>query len=102
MENQEHEVKVGRHLADLIPSFMDSRRKELEALNAAFSRGDGEELRKLAHRMAGFAASYGFERMARLGTELEAAARRGDHDAVASLLLSYDDYLRRVRIKIAD
>ncbi len=102
MENAEYEVKVGRHLADLIPAFMDSRRKELEALNAAFSRGDGEELRKLAHRMTAFGTSYGFARIAQLGTELEAAARRGDHDAVASLLLAYDDYLRRVRIKIAD
>jgi HPt (histidine-containing phosphotransfer) domain-containing protein len=102
MENEEYEVKVGRHLADLVPSFMDSRRKELEALNAAFSRGDADELRKLAQRMAGFGASYGFERIAQLGTELEAAARQGDHDAVASLLLRTGDYLSRVRIKISD
>lgn len=102
MEDREFEVTLHRHLADLAPAFKDSRRKELEALHEAFAKGDDAELLRLAHMTRGVGTSYGIPHIEAIGAELEEALRRQDHDALASCLLRYDDYLRQLRIKVED
>ena len=100
MDDPEYEVTLHRHLADLAPAFKETRRKELEALNAAFAKGDDPELLRLAHMMKGVGTSYGVPRIEALGAELEQAIDRRDYEAIALHLLQYDEYLRRLRIKV--
>ena len=55
----------------------------------------------LALKIKGYGASYGFERIAALGMDLQEAADRGDHEAVAAHILLYREYLDKVRITFA-
>ena len=98
MKENAYTVTVAKDLADLIPSFMDNRRKELETLRNALSASDFDELRRLGHRMKGAGSSYGFELVSTVGKTIEDASKSGDADAIKSSLDTYEDYLAKVEI----
>jgi len=91
-------VKVAKDLADLIPTYLANRKKELESLRAALAAADFEQLRQLGHRMRGVGNSYGFERVTSLGKEIEDGAKSGDKAALGNHIAAYSDYLSKVQI----
>ena len=91
-------VIVAKDLADLVPTFMKNRAKELEALRAALAGSDFEQLRQLGHRMKGVGNSYGFEKVSLLGKQIEDGAKAGDRAVLDACLAEYADYLARVQI----
>jgi HPt (histidine-containing phosphotransfer) domain-containing protein len=93
-----YKVKVDKDLADLIPTYMNNRRKELDNLRAALAAADFEQLRLLGHRMRGVGNSYGFEDITDLGKHIEDGARAGDKAALEAHIARYGDYLSRVEI----
>jgi len=98
MTQPDYTVTVAKDLADLIPSFMSNRRKELEALRAAHAASDFEELRRLGHRMKGAGSSYGFDFVSTVGKTIEDAAKASDVANIATTLDTYEDYLAKVEI----
>ena len=98
MTNEAHTVKVAKDLEDLVPAFLNNRRKELESLKAALAAADFEQLRQLGHRMKGVGNSYGFERVSTLGKRIEEGARKGDKAGLEASLVEYADYLANVQV----
>jgi hypothetical protein len=98
MSETKFEVILPRHLADSVPQFMDERRKELHAIEAAFASDDLDELGTLALKMKDDGAGYGFSRITEMGTELHEAAQRSDYDALGAYILLYREFLDAVRI----
>ena len=98
MNDNTYRVRVAKDLADLIPTFMKNRKKELESLRAALASADFEQLRQLGHRMKGVGVSYGFERISVFGKDVENGARNGDRAAVEAAIEQYDEYLSRVEV----
>jgi HPt (histidine-containing phosphotransfer) domain-containing protein len=93
-----YKVKVAKDLEDLIPTFMNNRRKELDTLRVALAASDFEQLRQLGHRMKGVGNSYGFEHVSVLGTQVEAGARSGDRASLEACIKDYSEYLSRVEV----
>ena len=98
MGDDAYQVKVAKDIADLIPTYLSNRKKELESLRAALAAADFEKLRQLGHRMRGVGNSYGFERVTSLGKEIEDGAKSGDKGALAAHIAAYEDYLSKVQI----
>ena len=98
MTQNAYTVTVAKDLADLIPSFMNNRRKELETLRAALSAANFDELRRLGHRMKGAGSSYGFDLVSTVGKTIEDAAQSADTDTIESSIATYEDYLAKVEI----
>jgi HPt (histidine-containing phosphotransfer) domain-containing protein len=98
MTGPAYKVKVDKDLEDLIPTYMSTRRKELEALRAALAAADFERLRQLGHRMRGVGNSYGFDDVTDLGKLIEDGARAGDKAGLEKHIAQYGDYLSRVEI----
>jgi HPt (histidine-containing phosphotransfer) domain-containing protein len=94
----EYKVKVAKDLEDLIPTFMNNRRKELDTLRVALAASDFEQLRQIGHRMKGVGNSYGFERVSDLGKEVEDGARSGDRSSLEAIIKSYSEYLSKVEV----
>jgi HPt (histidine-containing phosphotransfer) domain-containing protein len=91
-------VKVSKDIQDLVPAFMANRHKEVDALRAALEANDLETLRRLAHRMRGVGASYGFPHVSVIGKAIEDGVRRQDRVGLAAQINVYRDYLARVEI----
>jgi len=93
-----HVVTVAKDLADLIPVFFKNRQKEVEALRAALSAQDYEQLRHLGHRMKGVGNSYGFALISEIGKRVEDSAKSNDKPAVDACIGEYADYLSKVQV----
>ena len=98
MTDSAYTVVVEKNLEDLVPVFMNNRRKEIEALRAALNALDFEQLRQLGHRMKGVGNSYGFSKVSELGKSIEDGARSQDRAALDAMIVDYADYLERVKV----
>jgi len=69
-------VRVVASLAQLVPGFLEGRRRDIDAIAAALERSDYNNVRILGHNMKGSGAGYGFNRITEIGASLEQAAGR--------------------------
>ncbi|MCC2667778.1 MAG: putative cytosolic protein, partial [Armatimonadetes bacterium] len=58
-------------ISDLIPGFLQNRRRDVDALRQALERQDFAALAMMGHTMKGAGAGYGFERITEIGGDLE-------------------------------
>ena len=87
-------------LAEMIPSFLENRIRDLAALRGAGAAQDCAAVRRLGHDMKGTGAGYGFDGITRIGAELERAAIRGDLDAIRCAVEELADFLARVEVRV--
>jgi len=98
MAEKAYTVTLARDFQDLIPEFIENRRRELQALRGALAAGRYDQLSELGHRMRGIGTSYGFDRISILGGEIEDQARIADRDGLAARIAEYAEYLARVKV----
>lgn len=98
MGDDAYKVKIAKDLQDLIPTYLNNRKKELDTLRAALAAADFEQLRQLGHRMRGVGNSYGFERVSSLGKEIEDGARSGDKASLEAHIAAYGEYLSKLQV----
>ena len=91
-------VEIDAELADLIPQYLSNRWSDLAFARQLLASGDFFLLSRMAHRIRGSAASYGFAPLGKIANALESAADREDAAAVDVQLEAYDAFLRAVRI----
>jgi HPt (histidine-containing phosphotransfer) domain-containing protein len=92
-------VVVNKDLEDLIPGYLENRRRDIGRLQEALSQGDWERLRILGHSMAGSGGGYGFAEITTLGRQLERAAQARDASQVEARIRELASYLDRVRVE---
>jgi len=85
-------------IADLVPEYLAGKKVELKQMQDAYGAGDAETVAKLAHRILGTAASYGFDGLGSFAGELEQAALSNEGAEIERLLTAMTDYLGRVEI----
>lgn len=95
----EGEVEVDPQLAATMPGFLATRRALAADILAAATAGRDDELRRLAHRLAGSLSLYGFEHAAAIARRLQDG---GPSDAATLEPLARElvDHLGHVRIRI--
>ena len=98
MAEKAYTVTLARDFQDLIPEFIENRRRELQALRGALAAGRYDQLSELVHRMRGIGTSYGFDRVSILGGEIEDHARIADREGLAARIAEYAEYLARVKV----
>jgi len=91
-------IKIDALLAGLIPEYLENRRKDVQAIQAAIRQKDFETIRTLGHRMKGSGGGYGFEAITRIGGLLEVAAKSQDMDQIRKHFLELVDFVQRVKV----
>ncbi len=91
-------VEVDEGLADLIPGFLAHKRADVITIFEAIARRDYAEISRIAHRIKGEGASYGFETMTEMGRSLEQAVAMRDDGAVTTLARQLLNYMDRLEI----
>ena len=83
-EARPHKVRVtvDASLQDLIPSFLDKRRKDVPKLTEALGTGDFDTIRRLGHNLKGTGAGYGFPALSEIGAAIEEAGKANDGSAI--------------------
>jgi signal transduction histidine kinase/CheY-like chemotaxis protein len=93
------DVVVDSSLEDIVPGYLENRRKDVGALREALESGDFARIRVLGHNMKGSGAGYGFAALTELGAALEKAALAGEGEAVRSRIDELGAYLESLRIQ---
>ena len=89
-------ITVDPEIADLIPGFLENRRKDITAMKDALGKGDFEAIRILGHSMKGAGGSYGFDGVTDIGSALEQAATGKNAEEVKKLIEDLATYLDKV------
>ena len=91
-------VQVDPDLADLIPGFLNNRRKDITAMQGALQQGDFETVLVLGHSMKGAGGGYGFDAITDIGAALEQAAKGKNPEGIQKGLSDLSSYLNRVEV----
>ena len=91
-------VSIDSDLEELVPGFLENRRKDAATLARAVQTQDVKTVRLLGHRMKGDGGGYGFDAISIMGAALEQAAAREDRDAIRRHIAELADFLARVTV----
>jgi HPt (histidine-containing phosphotransfer) domain-containing protein len=97
-ENRKIIVHVDPEITDLVPGFLDNRRKDTASIVEAVTRGDFETVRILGHSMKGSGGTYGFDPITDIGRQLEQAALAKNADEIKTLIAELTAYLDDVTV----
>lgn len=78
-------IKVDPELKDIIPNYLQNRRKDLAAMPGLLKDENFEPLRVMGHKLRGSGGGYGLHFLTAFGSRLEAAALNKDRQAVEAL-----------------
>lgn len=92
-------IEVESDFEELIPLFLEQRRKDQVVMAHALEAGDFEALRLVGHGMSGAGGSYGFLQITDMGEAIERAARDRDHAELVKQATLMADYMERIVVK---
>ena len=91
-------VAVDRGLEQIVPIFLENRRKDVQTLRASVAGQDFETIGILGHRMKGDGGGYGFAAISEIGGAIELAVSRRDCPAIEQLTTRLADFLERLTV----
>lgn len=100
MGEQTTVVYVDEDLEDLIPEFMENRRRDVEQIRRLIQEGRYEELTRLGHTLKGTGGGYGFAEISAIGKDIEEAGAQGDQEAMIRLCERLAAYLAAVTVQV--
>jgi PAS domain S-box-containing protein len=99
--HRDDEVELDPDLEGALAGFLRSRREALEAMPRALENGNRPEFKRLAHRLAGSFALYGFRWAAAESKALERGADDGNADDLAARAAGLRQHLDDVKVRVA-
>lgn len=97
-QDEEKIAYVNPDLAELIPWFLDNRKKDIEAIEKMVASGDFKSLERVGHTLKGTCPGYGFEVLGKIGARIETAAKAGSGDEVLKLNAEMKQYVDEVKV----
>jgi len=94
-------VRVEQGMEDVVPAYLDKRRKDVKTYRSALAGGDFETLRMLGHKMKGTGTGYGFPLLTEIGSVIEQAALHQDSKEIAASVDRLASYLEKVQLNYA-
>jgi CheY-like chemotaxis protein/signal transduction histidine kinase len=95
-------LELDPDLREALPGFLQSRRAALEDMAQALQSGDGTQLRRIAHRLAGSFALHGFRWAAHGCQQIEHAPGDADPLQLQAQLDALRRHLETVRVTFAE
>ncbi len=91
-------VYLDPDLKELIPVYLDNRRKCIDLIYQALDRKDFDSVYTMGHKMRGSGAGYGLDPISKFGYLLEKAANLKDAGSVTQTVRDLTSYLDRISI----
>lgn len=89
---------VDEDLRDLIPGYLENRRKDIKEIHAALDRNDFEVIRALGHKMKGSGGGYGFDEITEIGRACEEAAKQSQAQEILEQVHRLQDYIDNIEV----
>jgi len=97
--NEKYLVILETEIMELIPTFIDNRRKDIIAIKEAIKSNDYETIRMLGHNMKGSGGGYGFNYISEIGKALQEAAESKNIQEANKWVDELEVYMQNVKIE---
>ncbi len=94
-------VELDKELEDIVPIFMENRKKDILELDQLLANQDFAGLQNIAHKLAGNAGSYGFHQLGKMAVEFEKACEIQNLEEIKSYCEEYKHFVNNVTITFA-
>jgi hypothetical protein len=91
-------LNVEPRLKELVPGFLENRRRDLERMREALRSGDLAAIRDVGQNIRCFSRVYGLADLTTLGEEIRCAAEERSTLRIVHLQGQLADYLSRVEL----
>lgn len=91
-------VEIDADLQDLIPQFVENRRKDIESLQGLVANHDLTAIAALAHKIKGAAAGYGFADLSAIAAEMEKEAKGNNEAPLTNLVQNMKTHFDNIEI----
>lgn len=91
-------VKCDPDLEDLIPGYINNRKKDIVSIQGCLEVNDLDKIRTIGHSMKGSGGGYGFDAITVIGDRLEVAALASNTTEMSQALLALEDFILRVEV----
>ena len=91
-------VRVDSEIEDLVPGYLENRRKDIITIRSALEHSDFDTIRVIGHSMKGSGGGYGFDKITEIGNSIELAAKESNHKNIVKFLDELWVYLERIVI----
>ena len=91
-------VQVEPDMEDVVPGYLDKRRKDVQTYRQALADADFDALRMLGHKMKGTGSGYGFPVLTEIGSAIEQGALRKDTGSIAADVERLAEYVENVKL----
>ena len=91
--------KIDSDLKDIVPNFMNGRKKDIVTLDTAIKEKNFAEIQSVGHKLKGNAGSYGFDGLSEIVAGMEKAAKEQKLDIIEKLYADYKSHLEQIQIE---
>lgn len=91
-------IQVDLGLKDLIPEYLENRRKDILTIRDAMSHNDFDTITQLAHKFKGSGGGYGFTRLSELGRKIEKDSDKKDASSIQKSIADLEYYLNHIEV----
>jgi HPt (histidine-containing phosphotransfer) domain-containing protein len=99
MEKTKINVDIDEDLKDLIPQFMENRKKDIVQLSNLVRDNDLIAIAQLAHKIKGAAAGYGFQYLSGLAASMEKFAKSNDPAPLPQLVEDMKNHFDCIEVR---
>lgn len=92
-------IKIDPDLQEIVPGYIEKRKKEITVLNNALVALDFGTLETMGHRLKGSGGGYGLIQLGNLGATLEAAAKAKDIGKLTRTIKEIEEYLSNLEVE---
>ena len=92
--------KIPSELKDVIPGYLGRRDQDIQQLKIAIEACDFTTVGKIAHKLKGNGASYGFDHLTEIGQRLMNASETKNKLAVIQLIQEFEEEVENIKINI--
>jgi len=91
-------VQLDPDIQDLVPGFLENRRKDVKTIQTALAKGDFAPIIVLGHTMKGDGGGYGFDAITDIGAFIETAAKQKNTERVRQGVERLAEFLELVEV----
>ncbi|HEX7673323.1 MAG TPA: Hpt domain-containing protein [Bdellovibrio sp.] len=95
-------IEIDADLQDLIPQFLENRKKDIASLQALIDQKDLVAIAALAHKIKGAAAGYGFADLSSMAAEIEIAAKASDVNPLSGIVSNMKTHFENIEIHFVE
>ena len=95
-------IKVPKMFEELLPNFLEDRIKLVNEMQELIKKNDYNEIKSLAHQIAGSAGSFGFHKTTDLASQIESCIDQKQLDELATMITELKSSLVDVTTEIVE